>query len=170
MANDAPDVKSYGILFPEGGWNKSPVPVSTPGVQRWIGFDGENRYYLTVGSEAWDLYLRTRPVGFRGRDVNVLPGPWQGETSVSVDPASVQTDEPEEPMAEFTNDPSLGVVPVGEPTNQSAAAVAFNLPAKIAARLLSSGKVSKGTATAVGLVPWVFWGGLAWWIWRKATR
>ena len=170
MANDAPEIRTYGMLIPEGGWKQSPVPVSTPGVTRWIGFDGENRYFLTVGSEAWDLYLRTRPVGFRGRDVNVLPGPWQGETSVSVSPADVQTDETQEPVSEFVNDPSLGVVPVGEPTDQDAAGAAFKLPSRIAARLLPAGEVSRGTATAFGLLPWVFWGGLLWWIYRRQSK
>ncbi len=172
-----------GFWFPEGGMESHPFGGQTvEGVQAWPEPDGTLRWYVQVGTLAWDRWqLRggVDPVGPRapkvvglGRENNVLVGPWHSAPSISVQSGSVETGEgdPVIKPPEFANDPDLGIVPVGTPTDQSMAARIWNAPARLVARLLPAGEVSSTVATAVNLTPWLLWLLVAWWIWRKVRR
>ena len=173
-----PGDATNGMWYPQGGWAVSPVPIGTVGVEQWPDWDGSMRYYVQVGTPAWDYYQNQefrRPdsdFNFVPRsEVNILPGPWAGESSVSVDPATWTTGKAPPPaVTEFVNDPSLGVVPVGVPTDQGPIAQIVNLPAGWVSKLLGPGSVNATTAQAVRATPIVFWGLLAWCLYRRFNR
>ncbi len=170
-----------GFWFPEGGMAAHPFGGQlVEGVQAWPTNDGALRWYVQVGTPAWDRWqaqsVVIQPVGPRipkivglGRETNVLVGPWQGSQIVEADPVELETGEGD-PVNQYANDPDLGVVPVGVPTNQGTLARIWSTPARLVARLLPTGAVSPAVATAVNLTPWALWLLLVWWLWRKAKK
>lgn len=165
-----------GTWYPEGGLPSHPFSGAVvEGVFGWPGDDGRYRWYISVGSEAWNRFQnrpQKQPVVGVGRETNLLAGPWQSEPQISVEAGRVETGEgdPVTNLPQYANDPDLGVVPVGTPTNQSTLSRIWNTPARLLARMLPAGEVNPTVAAAVNLTPWLIWVLLAWWLWRKIKR
>lgn len=102
-------------------------------------------------------------------DVSVLPKE-RPDLSIDADPVGAVTGmlDPDPMPKEYANDPDAGVVPVGEPVDNCMTCRLWNFPARLVAKLLPAGPVSAPVAVGMQWLPWVFWGGIAWWIWRKA--
>lgn len=170
-----------GAAFPSPhGW-----PFPPPGL---VGLEGLNVYgsdvhangeawFIDIGSPAWRAYVARvnpkDPVSGRGSTSGA-------EVSVSVRPATVDwlstlaSDAAEsgegDPVTEYTNDPSLGVVKVGEPTNQNAVARFWSWPSRLASRALPAGPVAPWQAGLLAVLPFGLWGLLAWWLYRRMKR
>lgn len=186
MANDLPDAPSEGAFFPAPyGWPKLPDGLNgLPGSKCFGSFDEGQACYVTVGSAAWRRWLamqepKKRVILGGSRqdrdsvasvlDVSVLPKE-RPDLSIDADPVGAVTGmlDPDPMPKEYANDPDAGVVPVGEPVDNCMTCRLWNFPARLVAKLLPAGPVSAPVAVGMQWLPWVFWGGIAWWIWRKA--
>jgi hypothetical protein len=188
MANDLPDAPIEGAEFPGPyGWPKLPPGlVGLPGSKCFGSFDQSTGQscYVTVGSVAWRRWLdiqakKQRIIGRGARadrdpvasvlDVSVMPSE-SPERSMDADAIRSVTGmlDPDPMPKEYANDPVAGVVTVGEPVDNCTTCRLWNFPARLVAKLLPAGPVSAPVAVGMQWLPWVFWGGLGWWIWRKA--
>ena len=186
MANDLPDAPSEGAEFPGPyGWPKLPPGlVGLPGSKCFGKFDTSTGQacYVTVGSVAWSRWLdmqapKQRIIGRGARadrdpvasvlDVSVMPSE-RPELSIDADPVGAVTGMLDPMPKEYANDPKSGVVPVGEPVDNCMTCRAWNFPSRMASKLFPAGPVSESVAVVMRWLPWVFWGGLGWWLWRKA--
>lgn len=175
----------HGYLYPHPvGWDELPAPLR--GLEGSVRFEDPDsptgeRWHIYKGSSAWNAWVNQYAPGRRmparpslpglgtGRRISVNPG------SVVVPSRSITVDDDAEtgkddPVTEYTNDPHLGVVPVGIPTNQTLMRRVWNAPARAAAKVLPAGSVSEGVALTMMIMPWVIWGAIAWWIWKKVVR
>lgn len=115
-----------------------------------------------------------------GWEVNPDTGqPWDAPKSAMDVPGPVQspaadvgvTDAVEDAMAdEYANDPALGVVPVGQVTDQDTASTVWRMPARLVAKVLPVGPVDPAVGRMMEWLPWAVWGLLAWVIWKRTRR
>lgn len=170
-----------GAAFPSpDGWGTLPPGLAgLPGVESYgssKNATGE-AWYIVVGSPAWRVYLagmNPRPPvqgrgATRGQDVSVSIRPATVEFS-TVPATAAPTGEGDPVATEWTNDPALGVVPVGEATDQSAVAKLWTWPSRLASKVLPAGPVASWQAGLLALLPFGLWGLLAWWLYRRLKR
>lgn len=170
-----------GAAFPSpDGWERLPTGLA--------GLDGVEVYgssknatgeawYVVVGSAAWRAFVAGQspkvPVSGRGSTAGA-------EISVGIRPPTVEfatvptlADAPTgegDSVTEYTNDPDLGVVRVGVPTDQSALAKVWSWPSRLGSKALPNGPVAPWQAGILALLPFGLWGLLAWWLYRRMTR
>lgn len=170
---------SHGYLypFPEGWVSLPPILEGQEGTVRFEDPTSPTggRWHIYKGSRAWRVWVaQYRPGGapvVRGGTVSVTPGIVRGQgPTIAQEVASPASSGEGDPVPEFTNDPKLGVVPIGSPTNQSGLAQAWAAPARLASRLLPVGPVPESVAIGMTALPWLVWGAAAWWIFRRLSR
>lgn len=176
---------SHGYFYPwPQGW---PVlPVQLEGLDGAVPFEAHDSptgmlWFIIKGSPAWrrwlELYGFTQPTSpprspiVRGGTFSVNSGIVTGEgPTVATDQRAADASGEGDPVPEYANDPDLGVVPIGVPTDQSTFAKVWNAPARYLAKLLPAGSVPEGIALGLTVTPWILWGLVAWWLWRKFKR
>lgn len=187
IRNQDDTLPTEGSLYPSpDGWEFLP-----PGLDGLDGvvvygsekYDSGEAWFLVTGSPAWVRYVAgvapKAPVqgrgSTRGGDVSISVRPGVVESSpvssavslaVSTEAASGSGD----PMPEFTNDPSLGVVPVGQATDQSTASKFFRWPSRLVSKALPVGPVAAWQAMVLALLPFGVWGLVGWWVYRRFKR
>jgi hypothetical protein len=169
----------HGYLWPwPSGWDT--LPPILDGLDGTVRFEDPTSptgftWHLYKGSPAWNAWLGQYRPGrvpiVRGGSVSVTPGivRAQGPT-LALDEAFPSVTGEGDPVPEWTNDPKLGVVPIGIPTNQSGLAQAWAAPARLASRLLPVGPVPESVAMGFTALPWLVWGFVAWWVFRRFAR
>lgn len=177
-----------GATYPSPhGWPELPAGL--------VGVEGANCYgsikhatgeacFLDIGSLAWRRWLSmgapkaisgTGARSGRGYVASVLDRvlipdevPAMSADADSVRAVTGMSDPTPLMPTEYANDPVAGVVPVGEPIDNCTTCRLWNFPARMVAKLLPAGPVSEPVAMGLRWLPLAFWGGIAWWIWRKA--
>ena len=167
---------SLGTLDPEWAWSELPWGVRRAGLVWRRG-----AWRMVVGSPAWsDMYGQPEQPGWE-----IDPDtrrPWDApkgslDLPRSVEDATAETsetavsDDGQDAMTtEYANDPDLGVVPVGQVTDQDAASTAWRLPARLVAKVLPVGPVDPAVGRIMGWLPWAVWGLVGWWVWKRTNR
>lgn len=170
---------SHGYLypFPEGWVSLPPMLEGQDGTVRFedpTSPTGE-RWHIYKGSGAWRVWVAQYRPGrapvVRGGSVSVSPGLVRSQPpTLTQDGASPALTGEGDAVTEYTNDPALGVVPIGQPTDQTFARKVWNAPALALSKLLPSGAIPEGIALGLTVVPFVLWGFVAWWLWKKFKR
>jgi len=141
-----------GQWWPLEGWTSLPVWLSpfAEGIQNW-----EGRWYVEVGTPAWDKYKA---------------GPPNAPSPAPKSAVANAPDGTEDMAGSYTNDPALGVVPVGEPVSHSITGDVWRMPSRLIARLMPVGEVAPWIGFSFDLLPWAVWGLLAWVVWKRTRR
>ena len=173
---------SHGYFYPwPDGWTS--LPVQLEGLDGAVSFEDPDsptgiQWHIIKGSPAWVRWLSVYQGGApvrepiaRGGRVSVTPGIVTGSgPTVATEQRAADASGEGEPVPDYANDPDLGVVPIGVPTDQSTFAKVWNAPARYLAKLLPPGSVPEGIALGLTVTPWILWGLVAWWAWRKFRR
>lgn len=171
---------SHGYYYPwPSGWPS--LPPILRGLEGTYAFEDPEsetgqKWYIIKGSPAfrrWANQFRpSSPAIVRGQPIRITPGILNVTPTTSVQPADEAPTGEGDPVSDiqYANDPDLGVVPIGVPTDQTLLRRVWNAPARAAAKLLPPGSVSESVALGMTVMPWLIWGALAWWIWRKVRR
>ncbi len=177
-----------GAAYPSPhGWPALPDGVAGLDGARCYGSDKHatgDACYIDVGSIAWRRWLALstpkKVIGAGARsdrggvasvlDVFLIPDevPALSSEADAVRAVTGMSDPTPAMPTEYANDPVAGVVPVGEPIDNCTTCRLWNFPARMVAKLLPAGPVSEPVAMGLRWLPLAFWGGIAWWIWRKA--
>jgi hypothetical protein len=174
-----------GDLYPSPeGWEFLPPGlegldgVEVYGSEKWASGEA---WFVVRGSPAWVIYVaglapKRQGMGSpRGKDVSISIRPGEVDafpvSSAVSGQGNIQAPTGEgDPMPEFTNDPSLGVVPVGQATDQSTAARFFRWPSRLFSKALPVGPVASWQAVLLAVLPFGVWGLLGWWLYRRFKR
>ena len=174
--------QSHGYLYPwPNGWYYAPAGLEgVDGLQEMASDTSPtgSEWFVIKGSPAWEMLMNPtrregsapfRAAGGRGGSISLMPGSISGTTPISVGSSDAPSGQGE-PVSEYTNDPALGVVPIGVPTDQSMVARAWTAPRRLVSRLLPVGPVSGLVGQSLEMLPWAVWGLIGWWIWRRIRR
>jgi hypothetical protein len=173
---------THGYFYPwPQGW--ASLPVQLEGLDGAVSFEDPDsptgiQWFIIKGSPAWRRWLGLYQAGapgrepiVRGQPISVMPGIVRGSPpTVATEERSAEATGEGDPVTEYTNDPSLGVVPIGVPTDQTFARKVWNAPALALSKLLPAGAIPEGIALGLTVVPFILWGLVAWWVWRKFKR
>lgn len=186
VANPDGSTNTHGYFYPwPNGWPTLPESIAQlPGS---VSFEDETsptgvEWFVIKGSPAYNAWVlgQTSPISrgleiVRARDgsraISVSPGTVVPVVKPTTTTTGTDTQSGEgDPVPEYTNDPALGVVPIGVPTDQTFLRKLWNAPARAVAKVLPPGSVSEGVALGLTVMPWLIWGAVAFWIWRRVRR
>lgn len=147
-------MRRHGMVWRRGAWR---MVIGSPAWSDFYGYPEEPGWEVNRDTGTpWEVPKTS------GDRVDAIAGP------VS---SSGVTDAMEDVMpTEYTNDPELGVVPVGQVTDQGTAARVWTLPARLVAKVLPAGPVPAWQGQAMEWLPWAVWAVLAWWAWNRSKR
>lgn len=172
IANPDGSTNTHGYFYPwPNGWPT--LPASIHGLPGAVSFEDQTsptgiEWFVIKGTPAYNAVIRSQSPPAPKRPVPVSPGAI-ASTPTQSDRADDQTGEGD-PVTEYTNDPALGVVPIGVPTDQTFVRRLWNAPSRAVAKLLPPGSVSETVALGMSIMPWVIWGVVAVWLWRRFRR
>lgn len=172
---------THGYFYPwPEGW--ASLPGQLEGLDGAVSFEDPDsptglRWHIIKGSPAWLRWLGLYQPGAPGREpivrggrVSITPGIVTGSGPTIATEQREQTGEGDPMPVEYTNDPDLGVVPIGQPTDQTALRKIWNAPALALSKLLPAGAIPEGIALGLTFVPFLLWGFAAWLLWKKFKR
>lgn len=163
-----------GRIDPDYAWIEAPMGIRRRGLV-WR----QGAWRMVIGSPAWsDFYgwpeesgWETNPdTGTSWDDAKPVTVPKAVGPAAPASEAGVSSAMEDGMATEYTNDPKLGVVPVGQPTNQDAAGTVWRMPSRLVAKLMPVGPVASWVGTVFDALPWIVWGLLAWVAWKRTKR
>lgn len=185
---DADRVMPYGAQWPAdpGAFTSPPVDSKLSGVVSWPDGKGGTSWWVLAGTEAWSTYLSLvdkaekiiaasapaakpapTPMADDNENTNYVAAPGSAMNTGPANIFAANTGNQASVANTFTNSPTDGVTPIGVPVDNCTLCRIWKWPAWLASKALPPGEVSPVVGNLLRFLPFLFWGGLAWWIYKR---